>query len=148
MYPVFDIVPYKSPKSTALRFISSVTTRLLRRHRYGGLVAALSREKRQERWNTDSRFLARDSDELAKLKAARRPGRPASSRQDLLQIKTDKERQEYKEGFTVPDITDRATVDGLKAWNGTQGGINVLKFVRIAEETSEMPSTRTEMQLD
>lgn len=98
--------------------------------------------------NTDSRFLARDSDELAKLKAARRPGRPASSRQDLLQIKTDKERQEYKEGFTVPDITDSATVEGLKAWNGTQGGINVLKFVRIAEGTSEMPLTRTEMQLD
>jgi translation machinery-associated protein 16 len=92
--------------------------------------------------------VCRDDDELDKLKAARRPGRPASNKQDLLQIKVDKEKKEYKEGFTVPDLTDKQTVEGLKKWNGTPGGINVLKFIRVAENATELPDSHGDMQME
>lgn len=46
------------------------------------------------------RYIARDNEELEQLKAKRRPGRPASSQQDALQTKINKEKQEYRSGFS------------------------------------------------
>lgn len=44
-------------------------------------------------------FLKRDDDVLEKMKSERRPGRPASTKQDQLQQRIDKEWAEYKTGF-------------------------------------------------
>jgi translation machinery-associated protein 16 len=79
-------------------------------------------------------FISRDQEEVDNLQKERRPGRPASSRQDQLTIKIEKEQKEFKTGFLVPDLSDLKTVERLKLWNGDQGGLNVLKFVRVAED--------------
>lgn len=82
-------------------------------------------------------FISRDDDELEKLKAARRPGRPASSRQDQIQARIHAERKEYKSGYKCPDLTDAQTVDRLRTWSGTAGGLNVFKFVRITPDSDQ-----------
>lgn len=46
------------------------------------------------------RYIKRDDEELEKLMEKRRPGRPASSQQDALQQRIDKEKREYKSGFS------------------------------------------------
>jgi translation machinery-associated protein 16 len=79
-------------------------------------------------------FIARDEDELNKIKSERRPGRPASSRQDMLQLKLDHDLQEYKAGYNVPNLLDGETVAHLREWNGSQGGLNSIKFIRVAKD--------------
>ena len=44
-------------------------------------------------------YLGRDEEELATLKAERRPGQPATSRQDALTLRTTTEAKEYETGF-------------------------------------------------
>lgn len=46
-------------------------------------------------------FLRRDEEELETLKAERRPGRPASSRQDALALRATTEAKEYDTGFCM-----------------------------------------------
>lgn len=79
-------------------------------------------------------YLSRDDDELAALKKARRPGRPASSKQDMLQMRTDKERHEYKTGYLVPHLGDEETVRALKMYKGT-GNMSNAVFIRIRPDS-------------
>lgn len=43
-------------------------------------------------------------EELAKLKKERRPGRPSSTREDLLRIKIATDEKEYEIGFCMPPL--------------------------------------------
>ncbi|KAI4959416.1 hypothetical protein J4E86_003138 [Alternaria arbusti] len=79
-------------------------------------------------------YLGRDDEELAQLKAARRPGRPASTRQNLLEIHQNTERDEYAAGFWVPDLEDELNLKKLKDWNGEWAQLATLKFSRISKE--------------
>ncbi|KAH6873177.1 hypothetical protein J4E91_001501 [Alternaria rosae] len=79
-------------------------------------------------------YLGRDDEELAQLKAARRPGRPASTRQNLLEIHQKTERDEYAAGFWVPDLEDVLNLKKLKEWNGEWAQLATLKFSRISKE--------------
>lgn len=78
-------------------------------------------------------FLSTDKKELEKLQSERRPGRPASAKQDKLQIKIDAEQAEYKSGFLVPDLTDVQCVEALINWKGDLGGLNVIKTTSVAK---------------
>ena len=86
--------------------------------------------------HTDSlhSFVKRDQEELDQLKAERRPGRPASSRQDLLSQLIETEQQEYASGFWVPDMLDEANVKALREWSGVWGAMNQLKYCRVAQD--------------
>ena len=85
-------------------------------------------------------FLKRDEEELAELKAKRRPGRPASAGQGLLQAKLDLEQQEYNSGFWLPDMEDGTTVMQLREWNGEWNSLNPMTFVRITRAGSKHSS--------
>lgn len=119
------------------------------------------------------RYVERDRDELEKLKSERRPGRPASSRQDTLQRRMDLERNEFKTGYSklygellkfclymchsncfffflfldLPDLTDKENVERLLKWDGGIGGIIQVNMIRVTEKPTETTSkTDTEMQ--
>ncbi|KAL8663831.1 MAG: hypothetical protein Q9202_003516 [Teloschistes flavicans] len=79
-------------------------------------------------------YLSRNAGELAAIQSERRPGRPTSSREDMLKQAIDAEDKEYASGFWIPDTSDAATVDRLAAWNGEWASLNTLKFVRIAKD--------------
>jgi translation machinery-associated protein 16 len=78
-------------------------------------------------------YLGRDDEELAKLKAERRPGRPPSTRQNLLEINQKTEQDEYASGFWVPDLEDVINLRKLKEWNGQWAQLATLKFARISK---------------
>ncbi|KAG7807655.1 hypothetical protein KL921_003950 [Ogataea angusta] len=73
-------------------------------------------------------FITRDDEELEELRAERRPGRPASKRQDLLEIRRKQEVHVYETGWNVPDLRDPKTVKLLRNWNGDRGSLTALKF--------------------
>jgi translation machinery-associated protein 16 len=79
-------------------------------------------------------YLGRDDEELAKLKAERRAGRPPSTRQTLLEQHQATERDEYAAGFWVPDLEDVANLVRLKEWTGKWAGLATLKFARISKD--------------
>ncbi|KAI9816491.1 MAG: hypothetical protein M1827_001623 [Pycnora praestabilis] len=85
------------------------------------------------------RYLQRDSEELANLRTERRPGRPTSTREDLLNQKATTEVKEFDTGFWMPDIEDTDNLAFLERWNGEWSSLNTMKFVRI---------TRTGVRLD
>ncbi|KAH7341149.1 translation machinery-associated protein 16 [Pyrenochaeta sp. MPI-SDFR-AT-0127] len=79
-------------------------------------------------------YLGRDDEELAKLKADRRPGRPPMTRQALLEQNQAVEQGEYASGFWVPDLEDLDNLRKLKEWNGQWANLATLKFARISKE--------------
>lgn len=76
-------------------------------------------------------FISRDDPELESLKKKRRPDRPPSNRQLILQQKRDSEFQEFEKGFLCPDLTDEKNVKFLRNWNQSFGLMSTLKLVRI-----------------
>lgn len=87
-------------------------------------------------------FLTRDDEELDQLKAERRKGRPASNRQMILENKLKHETSEYESGYQIPDLSDKATVEFLRGWNGTTGMLNRFKYVFVAKGTKELPASK------
>lgn len=79
-------------------------------------------------------FLSRHDDELAELKAERRPGRPASTRQTLLEQQVKLEAQEYESGFWLPNLQDEETLVKLEGWGGEWLSLGVLRFIRVAKD--------------
>ena len=76
-------------------------------------------------------YVDRDNEELEKIKSERRPGRPASTREDLLQQRITMEEREYEGGYWVPDMTDEKSVEKLRDWPGEWTSLSTLKFVRL-----------------
>ncbi|KAF2869019.1 translation machinery-associated protein 16 [Massariosphaeria phaeospora] len=79
-------------------------------------------------------YLGRDDEELATLKSDRRPGRPPSTRDTLLQQKQAAEQGEYTSGFWVPDLEDFENLKTLKEWNGQWSSLSTLSFARISKD--------------
>ena len=78
-------------------------------------------------------YLGRDDEELAKLKAERRPGRPPMTRQTMLEQNQAAEQDEYASGFWVPDLEDATNLRRLKEWNGQWAHLATLKFARVSK---------------
>ena len=78
-----------------------------------------------------TRFLNRYDDELIKAKNDRRPGRPSSTREDLLKQCMLTEDREYSAGFWIPDLHDQQTLDLLQSWNGEWTSLSNLKYIRL-----------------
>ncbi|MCJ1294284.1 hypothetical protein MMC34_005842 [Xylographa carneopallida] len=77
------------------------------------------------------RYLERDDDELAKLEDERRPGRPRSTREDLLKQRKAMDEREYDGGFWMPDMMEEANLKILREWNSEWTQLGTLKYVRI-----------------
>ncbi|KAI1344408.1 translation machinery-associated protein 16 [Xylariaceae sp. FL0016] len=80
-------------------------------------------------------------DELSELKKARRPGRPASAKEDLLKVKIGSLQKEYQTGFLVPILDDEDNVALLGRWEGSWSYLTTLKWARITIEGSKQSSS-------
>ncbi|KAI9052415.1 hypothetical protein LZ554_003761 [Drepanopeziza brunnea f. sp. 'monogermtubi'] len=77
-------------------------------------------------------FVHSYDEEFNQLKKERRPGRPASTREDLLRIKIAADEKEYEGGFYMPDLTDENNVTFLDRWEGSWSYLSTLKWVRVS----------------
>ncbi|KAL7666856.1 Translation machinery-associated protein 16 [[Candida] zeylanoides] len=85
-------------------------------------------------------YVSRFDEELVELREARRPGRPATSRQQILEEMVKHEQGIYETGFKCPDLTDKPTVDRLRLWTGSSGGTTVMKFVFVNKDMIDLPN--------
>lgn len=79
-------------------------------------------------------YLARGDQELEQLKAERRTGRPASTRQTLLEQQRKMEEKEFESGFWVPNLQDEETLTKVDGWKGDWVGLGVMRFVRVSSD--------------
>ena len=81
-------------------------------------------------------YLTRHDQEVAELKSQRRPGRPSSTREDLLQQSVKTEYQEYDRGggFWIPDMQHEGNLKLLRGWNGEWTALNTFKYVRLSKD--------------
>ena len=85
-------------------------------------------------------YLSRNEEEVSELKAERRPGRPASTRQTLLEQQMQAEGKEFESGFWLPNLRDEETLVKLDKWKGDWVGLAVMRFVRLDKRGGEMES--------
>lgn len=76
-------------------------------------------------------YIARDGDELQQLQSERRPGRPASNREDFLKQRNAVEKGEYTSGFWVPDMRDAKNLEKLRGWKGEWSALGTIQWVRV-----------------
>ncbi|KAL6721157.1 translation machinery-associated protein 16 [Lecanora helva] len=79
-------------------------------------------------------YLGRHDEELAELESQRRPGRPSSTREDLLRQAMHAEHREYNSGFWAPDTRDESNLIMLRDWNGEWTALNTFKYIRISRD--------------
>ncbi|PBP23094.1 hypothetical protein BUE80_DR005734 [Diplocarpon rosae] len=77
-------------------------------------------------------FVHQNDEAFNQLKKERRPGRPASTREDVLKTKIAADEKEYENGFYLPDLTDENNVIFLDRWEGSWSYLSTLKWVRIS----------------
>ncbi|KAI9868341.1 MAG: hypothetical protein M1813_005784 [Trichoglossum hirsutum] len=87
-------------------------------------------------------YLHRDDEELSKLKKERRPGRPSSTREDMLKQRIEVEQKEFKTGFNIPDMEDQKNVEALLRWTGEWTALSNIKFVKDTPGHEEVELTR------
>lgn len=86
-------------------------------------------------------YVHQHDQELEELKRSRRPGRPASTKEDLLRLKVETLRKEQQNGFFLPDLLKQNNLDLLKRWEGAWSFLASLSFVRINEAGTVKPSS-------
>ena len=88
-------------------------------------------------------YLTRNDEEIGLLKAERRPGRPASTRQSLLEDQSKTEQREYDSGFWLPNLQDEETLVKLDKWQRDWIGLGVMRYQRVdqtgAAKESQFP---------
>lgn len=78
-----------------------------------------------------TQYLERDDETLDQLKAERRPGRPPTPKQTLLEQQRAAEQKEYEYGFWMPDMKDVTNLTKLKTWKGEWVALGQLTFIRV-----------------
>jgi len=81
-------------------------------------------------------YLNQHAAELAELKKQRRPGRPSSTREDLLGRSMVTAEKEYDSGFWLPDMQDEGNLELLRNWNGQWTSLSTLKYIRLSRDGS------------
>lgn len=86
-------------------------------------------------------FVHQYDEEYEQQRKARRPGRPASAREDLLKVTIKGLETEYEKGFYVPDLTDEVNISELDRWEGSWAYLSNLKWVKITKTGDARPSS-------
>ncbi|KAI1139254.1 translation machinery-associated protein 16 [Hypoxylon sp. FL0543] len=86
-------------------------------------------------------FVHQHDEELNEMKKTRRPGRPASAKEDLLNVKIDKLQKEYQNGFLIPVLDAEENVKLLSRWEGSWSYLTTLKWVRVSSAGQVQPSS-------
>lgn len=88
-------------------------------------------------------FVQQYDDEYNSVTKARRPGRPASAREDMLKLKISTLQKEYEHGFLLPDLTSVENASLLDRWEGSWAYLTTLAWVRVSKSggvrTSSFP---------
>lgn len=79
--------------------------------------------------------------ELDTIKAERRTGRPASTREEILKLQLERDAREHASGFWIPDLQNVETLATLKGWGGEWVSMNTMSFVRISKDGTVLPSS-------
>ncbi|KAM0554179.1 hypothetical protein ACHAPJ_006978 [Fusarium lateritium] len=85
-------------------------------------------------------FVHQYDEEYDAIKKSRRPGRPASVKEDLLKAKINTLEDEYKGGFVLPDLLDNSNVNQLHLWEGSWSYLTHLKWVKVNSEGQVRPT--------
>jgi translation machinery-associated protein 16 len=79
-------------------------------------------------------YLTHMDEEINQLQAERRSGRPATTRQQVLELAKDAEKKEYVSGLWVPNLQDEQTLIKLDAWQYDWLSLSNMGFIRIDSE--------------
>ena len=79
-------------------------------------------------------YLERSTAELEQLVSERRPGRPPSTRQTLLEQARQMEAKEYEGGFWLPNLQDEETLTKLDGWKGEWIALATMRFIRVQSD--------------
>jgi translation machinery-associated protein 16 len=85
-------------------------------------------------------FIHQYSEEHDALKKARRPGRPASTREDLLKNKIAALETEHEQGFYLPDIMSAAGVEILNSWEGSWTKLTTIPWIKVSTSDHSRPA--------
>ncbi|KAK3689808.1 translation machinery-associated protein 16 [Podospora appendiculata] len=85
-------------------------------------------------------FVHQFDEEYDQVRKERRPGRPASMREDLLKMRIEALLREQKDGFYMPDISNEANVVMLDRWEGSWAYLPNLVWIKISAEGTIRPS--------
>ncbi|KAK2056856.1 hypothetical protein LY76DRAFT_606675 [Colletotrichum caudatum] len=80
------------------------------------------------------KFVHQYDEEYAEVKKARRPGRPASPKEDLLKQKIANLEEEYRIGFYLPDLLDASNTLLLDRWEGSWSYLTSVAWVKIISD--------------
>ncbi|KAF8273169.1 hypothetical protein EI94DRAFT_1776545 [Lactarius quietus] len=84
-------------------------------------------------------WLTRHDTELEEERAARRKGRPKSTKESRLEEIKLREAEEYRTGLEVPDLTDRDNVALYRTWDQREVAfVQTLRCIRISSTNPEL----------
>ncbi|KAI0165187.1 translation machinery-associated protein 16 [Hypoxylon sp. FL1284] len=86
-------------------------------------------------------FVHQHDEEMNEMKKTRRPGRPASAKEDLLRVKIDKLQKEYQSGFLLPVLDTEEDAALLCRFEGSWSYLTALKWVRVSSTGTIHPSS-------
>lgn len=90
-------------------------------------------------------FVCRFDKELDQLRQQRRPGRPQSSRQQILEEKVKHDKNLFRTGQKIPAINDRESVKKLRTWDGSIGGSTAFKYIHVSKDMQQLPIKEEDM---
>ncbi|KAH8888619.1 hypothetical protein GQ53DRAFT_243194 [Thozetella sp. PMI_491] len=79
-----------------------------------------------------SEFVHQYDEDYETAKKGRRPGRPASVKEDLLRMKITALEKEQTDGFYIPDLTAEKTVELLDRWEGSWSFLANFAWVKVS----------------
>ncbi|ATY58381.1 translation machinery-associated protein, putative [Cordyceps militaris CM01] len=78
-------------------------------------------------------FVHQYDEEFNEVKKARRPGRAATAREDLLKRKIDALEEEYEKGFLIPDVFDEDQGKKLFGYEGSWAYIATISWSKVSK---------------
>ncbi|TGZ81205.1 hypothetical protein EX30DRAFT_340847 [Ascodesmis nigricans] len=81
-----------------------------------------------------SQWVHRNDPELERFESERRPGRPPTTKHLALKNRIEKELDEFRTGYKVPDLTTMENVKALQQWDGTEGSLAQITFIHVAKD--------------
>ncbi|KXX74614.1 Translation machinery-associated protein 16 [Madurella mycetomatis] len=88
-----------------------------------------------------SEFVHQHDEEYEAIKKARRPGRPPSTKEDILRMKISALEKEQRDGFYMPDLTLEQNVELLSRWEGSWSYLTNLAWVKVSVTGTVKPSS-------
>jgi len=86
-------------------------------------------------------FVHKVREELDEVKKTRRPGRPPSTREDLLKMRAGALEKEYQDGFLIPDLASMQNISRLDSWEGPWSYLTTLSWTRVSASGVVRPSS-------